>query len=505
MMRTCDFTYPPRAMLTRRGFVVGAAASASMCSLKALAADAKPNLRVGILSDLHMSRNAAVPFRAALEFFRERKVDAVMVAGDLSTRGQIQELKPTADIWLEVFPGDKLPDGSPVERLFVTGNHDVDGHCHKLLTAKKPLKKAVEDSFYFQREKMWRELFRCEYASVVKREVKGYVFVLRNWYSRIDNKRLKKAGWEGYTAKPEKNPLPEWFKKHGSELPKDKPFFFCQHETPAGTCSWDGKGIFDDGTAKRCLEKYPNAVAFSGHSHYSLLFGSTIWQGSFTSIGCSASVGYAFTPPGHANGHFGADSRQRPPLTMPPIDFRSSQQGMLMEVYDDRIVLERRDWKNGVKLGDDWVIPLGCSAKRPYLVESRRAAARSPEFAAGAKVSVRYLPEGFNRIGEKAPQVEVSFPPVNGISVKGARALDFLVEAVWKGKDGTRRSASLRVYSPNALMASSFDVETVTCRFQAETFADRDGGEIAFTVTPLGEFGKNGRAIGTGWKFSENA
>ena len=61
-MRTCDFTYPPRAMLTRRGFVVGAAASASMCSLKALAADAKPNLRVGILSDLHMSRNAAVPF-----------------------------------------------------------------------------------------------------------------------------------------------------------------------------------------------------------------------------------------------------------------------------------------------------------------------------------------------------------------------------------------------------------------------------------------------------------
>ena len=54
-------------------------------------------------------------------------------------------------------------------------------------------------------------------------------------------------------------------------------------------------------------------------------------------------------------------------------------------------------------------------------------------------------------------------------------------------------------------MASSFDVEPVTCRFQAETFADRDGGEIAFTVTPLGEFGKNGRAIGTGWKFSENA
>lgn len=495
-----------RTMTTRREFIVGAAMGASMCSLKALAAGTKPNLRVGILSDTHMNRDRMVTVRKALEFFRDRKVDAVMVAGDISTRGQIQELKQLADVWLEVFPGDKLPDGTPVERLFITGNHDVDGHAHKLLTAKKPLKKAVEDSFYFHREKMWRELFRCEYAPVVKREVKGYVFVLRNWHSRINDKKLKNAGWNGYTAKPEKNPLPEWFAEHGGELPKDKPFFFCQHETPAGTCSWDGKGIFDDGTAYRVLEKYPNAVAFSGHSHFSLLNASTIWQGAFTSIGCSASCGYTFTSPGRANGHAGSgDWRIRPPLTMPPIDFHSCQQGMFMEVYDDRIVLERRDLKNGISLGEDWVIPLGGSAKRPYLVESRRATARPPEFAAGAKVSVRYLPEGFNRIGEKDPQVEVSFPPVNGISVKGPRAFDFLVDAVWKGKDGTRRSASLRVYSPNALMPPSFDVETVTCRFQAETFADRDGGEIAFTVTPLGEFGKNGRAIGVGWKFSENA
>ena len=172
-------------MTTRRGFVVGAAAGASMCSLKVLAAGAKPNLRVGILSDTHINRERAVTVRKTLEFFRDRKVDAVMIAGDLSTRGQIQELKQLADVWLDVFPGDRLPDGSPVERLFITGNHDVDGHAHKLLLKRKSVAQAKVDSFYFRREKLWRELFRCEYAPVVKREVKGYVFVLRNWHALL--------------------------------------------------------------------------------------------------------------------------------------------------------------------------------------------------------------------------------------------------------------------------------------------------------------------------------
>ena len=87
-----------------------------------------------------------------------------------------------------------------------------------------------------------------------------------------------------------------------------------------------------------------------------------------------------------------------------------------MEVYDDRIVLERRDLKNSIRLGDDWVIPIGREAPRPYLIENRRAAARPPEFATDARVAVRYLPEGCNRIGEKEPQIEISFPPVNGLS-----------------------------------------------------------------------------------------
>ena len=490
-------------MITRRSFLLSSAAGSSMLPFASFAGGKEPNLRVGVISDVHVNKRAAVPLRAALRYFRDRKVDAVLIAGDLSTRGQIEELRQLADIWLEIFPDDRLPDGSPVERLFVTGNHDVDGHCFKQLTERKTLAQAEAESFYFHREKFWRELFRAEYAPVVKREVKGYVFVLHNWNSRLTDSKLKSAGWEGYSAKPEKNPLPEWFAQHGAELPGDRPFFFCQHEPPAGTCNWDApKVVFDDGTATRMLKDYPNAIALSGHSHCSLLSDGSIWQGEFTAINCGHTCGYAGMRPGRENGHTGSgDLRRRPPLTMPPVDFTACQQGMLMEVFDERIVLERWDWKNNVRLGDDWVIPLGKEAARPYLKECRVAALPPPEFAAGAKVSARYLSVGRNRIGEKDPQIEVSFPPLNGISNKGSRAFDFEVTAEWRGKDGSLQEKTLRFYSPNALMPPQFDIKPVICRFQASTFSDRDGGAITFSVTPLNEWGKKGRAIKTGLKI----
>ena len=44
----------------------------------------------------------------------------------------------------------------------------------------------------------------------------------------------------------------------------------------------------DKGIATKTLSNYPNAIAFSGHSHYSLTDERSIWQGAFTSIGQSS-------------------------------------------------------------------------------------------------------------------------------------------------------------------------------------------------------------------------
>ena len=83
-------------VLTRRSFIGGAAAFGALPVLRLSAAYApsrKPNMSFGVVSDIHIriapdgkgllkSHDCSV-FVHALEWFRDQKVDAVMVAGDL--------------------------------------------------------------------------------------------------------------------------------------------------------------------------------------------------------------------------------------------------------------------------------------------------------------------------------------------------------------------------------------------------------------------------------------
>ena len=283
------------AKLTRRNFVVGAACVAGTAGLPAFASK-RPNLRVGVLSDIHVKRDhSAEIWRRALEFYRDRKVDAVLVTGDLVTWGHYNELADVARIWFEVFPDDRRPDGAHVERLFLTGNHDVDGFCYG--GGQWPIK-TVEEArrfgFWHNREKFWRELFHEDYAPVMAKKVNGYTFVLRNWVSIAGDEGRTLPLARGLANDP--NPVPAWFAAHGAELDPSRPFFYCQHEHPRGTCSSPyADDSCDDGTSTRILSGYHNCIAFSGHSHLSLLEERTIWQGAFTSVGCSSTSGWQFT------------------------------------------------------------------------------------------------------------------------------------------------------------------------------------------------------------------
>ena len=95
----------------------------------------EPNLRFALMSDVHISmkikdgrwHNDAAKFIHALEWFRDKKVDAVVNAGDLANYGMVEELEAMAAAWEKVFPGDRAPDGRSVQKVFVTGNHDWEG------------------------------------------------------------------------------------------------------------------------------------------------------------------------------------------------------------------------------------------------------------------------------------------------------------------------------------------------------------------------------------------
>ena len=93
--------------MNRRSFIAGlsAAALAPRPALSAAGGDA-PSLRLGVLSDIHVGApkllagdsrakpflGTGASFEKALRAFRERGVDAVVIAGDLTECGLLPEI-----------------------------------------------------------------------------------------------------------------------------------------------------------------------------------------------------------------------------------------------------------------------------------------------------------------------------------------------------------------------------------------------------------------------------
>ena len=497
--------------MTRRNFMKGCAAmgAAKAFGVKGTAA----NLRVGILSDVHVDgERPARNFERALRYFDFRNVDAVLIAGDLVTCNRYREFKLMADTWYKVFPDDRRSDGVKIERLFITGNHDVDGFAYP--GAKyKSLSEAQEDGFYFHREEYWREFFHEDYKPVSVKMVKGYAFVLRNWLSVLDpggEYYPPIAREAGCVAEP--NRVAEFLAS--LDLPKNRPFFYVQHEMPNDTvnASWLVKGErwgngHDDGTSTKFLSKYPNTIALSGHCHNSLTDELSIWQGAFTAVNCSCNSGYVFMAPGRENGWSCDDFNRDPPLEMAPIDIYKVNQGLVMEVFDDAIVFERHDFRHGHRLGSDWVVPVGINAPRPYALESRLKAARRPSFQSGADVKV-WLGEGYGRNAsgmgvakEKHAQIYVSFPSVRTMDGSPERAWDYSVRIEQSSGDILKTLCERFVFSEGSFYAEEDDKDRVVCAFNRKDIPVRlnKRQKIRFIVTPRTSLGMEGEAISTEW------
>ena len=483
------------AELSRRGFIGVAGGMAALSVPAVRAAAAVPALKIGVLSDIHVSspKDADI-FEKALRRYRAEGVDGVLIAGDLGTDGRIAELEAVAATWFKVFPDDHGEDGRRVERLFLLGNHDVCGLCYRLPELKDRLdsQELKDEWFCLDRARHWERLFHERYEPIFLKEVKGYRFVLRNWISERHGDR---------------DELPGFLAAHGDRLKGDRPFFFAQHPHPKGTCcqSWTDGGVpwmdcSDDGRSTRLLSAYPNCIALSGHSHTTLTDEHSIWQGDFTSIGCGCLRGYAFTFPGRENGHAHDDFRQTTPRpqTMTWLGFTESKQGMLMEVHGDRIVLHRHEFRRDRPLGDDWIVPLPAPGARPYAFASRRkaAAAHPPQFGADAQVTVTE-----RRMHDRArvlqDMVRVDFPAIP--SRGGAlRAFEFAVRAETRVGDCVRTLVEKRVYSPGMLLPEEFDCDGAFCTFaKAELPLGRD---VRFVVTPLDCWGNGGAPLASGWR-----
>lgn len=451
--------------MRRRNFIKSVLSFSAVPYMRTFAAQSKPYLRMGVLSDTHVRKPgwSLDPFIGALKWFDSQKVDGVIIAGDIVDQGLTEQLRHVGAAWDSIFPDNKAVDGRRVEKVFVTGNHD--NHFWKHSSAAKLYpdeKERFERSMAKDFNAAWMECFHEDFIRLYRKEIKGYSFL----------------GFQ-YGSKG----LAEFIGKEKATLDPSKPFFYVQHQHLKDTCYGSWAWGRDRGESTKALSKCPNAVAFSGHSHYSLTDERSVWQGSFTSIG-TASLSYIGVP----DDVFYENARddEKRVKEMPAFSLRGGKHGMLMDVFADRIVLQRRNFatKDVESLGPDWTIPLPFAEPPPFSFASRASKVAVPKFPESAKVTV-ISRDGENRDKVKRRQLSVEFP----VATEGGRVFDYEVRVL--EPDAESPSLVRRVISPTFHLSHKNDKGTVSC-----VFADSElPSKCTFAVYPRTSFGRCGKPI----------
>jgi len=441
-----------------------------------------PRMVFGVMSDVHIGGkpDAVERVEKALGWFASRNVDAVLCPGDIAHSGLIGELEAFAAAWNRVFPGGRAPDGRKVELMISTGNHDVDAWSGRWDSFSEADMHAGRFNYADNPEKTWRRLFNQKWELIWRREVKGYTFIGSQWSS----------------LKP---PVGDYFKAIAEDVakrvPPDKPFFYCQHAHPKGTCHGAYSNGDDEGESVRALAAFPNAVAFSGHSHCAISDERTVWQGAFTSIGAgclhSGAGGFDYD---NVTAYWHSSYKEKLMLSMAdPLQCGGDAKGggcELVEVFDNRLVIHRQSVDFGIPIGPAWVVPVPARKGGPFDFSFRAAHRAAPQFADDARLVAKYCPEGhvLEGIGHRnEPCVYVTFPRAK--TVEGCRVFDYVVEVQAEGLPPARR----KLIAAGFAYPEEYADVPGECLFFASEIPK--GSSVRLTVTPYECFGKAGRSL----------
>ena len=327
----------------------------------------KPNLVVGVISDTHLrtmptsgriDREWSGKYLAkALKHFRDANVDAVVHCGDFAHLGQVEEMQAHADAWNQAFPNNRAPAGHEVAKLFVAGNHDLDGSTYggKGTFVRRLYPDPEERVRHVLSSDMagnWERIWGEKYEPVWHKVVKGFHFFGMQW--GVDGEAM--ADLVDGTL--------------GCEPPQ--PFFVLRHAFPP-------KALLAR------MKKHPNAVGLFGHLHYSI----TNWR----KVVLAGGMPWLQVPSLNAHGWPGLKEEDTwlTKLRIEGTEAAGSvraRQGMVIRLYDDMMVVERREFGEGGKLGADWVMPFGKYDPHPFSLNELKKVIGEPQFRAGAKLIV---------------------------------------------------------------------------------------------------------------------
>ena len=460
---------------SRRGFLQGAAALAGVGFGRNLFAmpsgwmpPMEPNLAFGVISDTHlrtdrtgakmdMKRWPDKYLAAALRHFRDLNVDAVVHCGDLADRGQVLEMKAHADAWRRVFPEDRSGDGRKVERLFVLGNHDIEGagygksfRVDQIYPDPEERRKHIlATDFAGWWERIWREPYR----SVWHKTVKGYHFFGQDWNA-------------GGKAEPALAALIDANREPCRLDEGDKPFFFLTHDITHGPFN-------------RFINGYPNAFGFFGHYHQSATNWNTIHMlnGRTPSVQCPAV--YPFFDDGRWLG--GGDKGVAKAPLEGKLGAGQWRQGFVVRVYDEMLAISRHEYSEGGSLGADWVMPLAKGGEpHPFSSDALKRAIGEPQFRTDAKLNIERE--------KKTGAVELSIPPADGNPASRVYAFDVAVRC-----EGRETFRSVYASGANMGVGHAPDGGVTKLRILPEELQGK--GPFSVAVTPFTSLGTRGRTL----------
>jgi predicted phosphodiesterase len=460
----------PEMRVTRRGFLGEALAAFGFAAAGGRTLFAAPKgwkppkgakLVFGALSDTHLRTDytglkAARTFPhkyfiSALEYFRSQNVDAVVHCGDAAHRGQIRELEFHAEAWNKVFPKGLAPDGHRIEKLFVTGNHEIDGWQYGNDTGFK-----VERVFKDPEERArrilatdiassWERVWGETYEPVWHKEVKGYHFFGRH-YGAEERKIAR---------------LVKVIEKKQGFRDGRKPFFVLSHIRPHAALN-------------RAMAKFPEAVSLFGHWHNSASNWNVIfdWNGAIA-IQVPACLPKGWLPLAHdayiTKAKLEGGEREK---------IGVARHGYVFRLYDDMMAIERREFGEGGSLGTDWIMPLdackienGKVKPHPFSREELKKVIGEPQFREGAKLVVE---DG-----------KVKIPLADGNPKCRVYAYEVAV-------DGELRKA---VYAAGGNMGIGHETNGGVTEVEIPNQDLPAGAAAAIAVTPLSSLGTRGRPI----------
>ncbi|MFC0273342.1 metallophosphoesterase family protein [Metabacillus herbersteinensis] len=304
----------------------------------------KPDLVFPVISDVHIKKTGTKDiqkFSNTLHQLNEvvPKQDAFVIVGDLTDYGFTEEY----DRFMSVYNAGKQ---SRAVSMMAIGNHDYWNGLSVADAQKRFLEKTGMSSIYYHKV------------------IKGYHFiVLGTEDGRTEGTfSTKQIKWLGEKL------------KQASADDRKKPIFVFHHQPIKDTVYGSEWGFSENRDLfYNTLKEFPQAITFSGHTHYPLDDPKIIHQKDFTTIG-TASVSYLWLDAGRIQGEVpdGADILN---------------QALVVEVYNNKVMIKRRDVHNNEWTGDPFVISSPAN-KDTFIYTEKRSDKKAPFFTKDAKLTI---------------------------------------------------------------------------------------------------------------------